>query len=120
MTEAEIKGIIANAKAHHEEIYVINWGATMTLADFFIIRNVYGSKKQIALKLSKVEYGEFGVSERTIPTEKVCTNELYAVRLKEHDKYTGLASDLQIHYGFSGWKTATKWDGTPEYQNTCD
>lgn len=119
MDAAKIEETIQYALMAHRTIYVRNWGATMALANFYVIKHVEGSTKKVALELAKEEYGEFGVSERTIPTDRLLSHSVHAVREKPHGEYTGLAPDTQIN--FSGrWETVTRWDGKPQRQNTCD
>lgn len=113
MDAAAIEATIADARHAHPTIYVLQYGYSMTLVDFYVLRQVNGSKKDVALRLAKKEYSkEFYVEERAIPTEKICTNEIHAVREKD--------GKVQIHAGLTGWQTVEIWCGEPMYQNTCD
>ena len=113
MTQAEIDAQVSATLEEHPTIYVLQYGHTMTLVDFYVLRPVNGSKKDVALKLVKHEYSkELYVEERAIPTERVCTREIHAVRMKN--------GEVQIHAGIIGWQTVKMWCGNPMYQNTCD
>lgn len=113
MTQQEIEAQVAATLEEHPTVYVLQYGYTMTLVDFYVLRKVAGSKKEVALKLAKHEYSKaLYVEERAIPTEKICTYEIHSVREKN--------GELQIHAGLTGWQTVRPWDGRPEYQNTCD
>lgn len=113
MTQAEIDAQIERVLVEHPTVYVLHYGYTMTLVDFYVLRNVTGSKKQVAVKLQKKEYSKaLYIEERAIPTEKICTYEIHSVREKN--------GELQIHAGLTGWQTIEKWNGHPLYQNTCD
>ena len=111
MEREKIEETIREAMNAHRTIYVRNWGATMTLANFHVIKYVEGSSKKVALELAKEEYGEFGVSERTVPTERILSYSVHAVREKEG----------RTEINFNGrWDEVKVWDGKPEIQNTCD
>lgn len=118
-TAFDAKKQAAEVEEQHPDVWVVQWGATMILSDFFIIRNVSGSTKRVALKLMDTEYGPFG-EQRCIPRKEVLVHEVYAVRERPHGAYTGLAPDTQIHFGLDGWKTARRWDGKPQVINTLD
>ena len=86
-----------------------------SLANFFVLRKMEGSSsKRVALEIYHDEYSEdedSNVSEFAVPTGRISTDFIHAVRMKKHGEYTGLAPYVQIYVEELGWKTATKWDG---------
>ena len=96
----------------HEEIYVLYWGATMRLADFFILVPVENSEKKFAVKLSGIEYGEWE-DQQKVPTAKTILNEIHEVRVD--------GDEIRIRFGWGKkWQNLHKWDGKPVRIDTLD
>lgn len=62
-------------------IWVRHWGATMVLADFYVIIPIQDSKREVAVRLQDIEYGPFG-AQRTVPTPMISTFECHEVRVR--------------------------------------
>lgn len=63
-------------------IWVRHWGATMALADFYVIIPIQDSKREVAVKLQNIKYGPFG-AQRTVPTPIMSAYECHEVRVRD-------------------------------------
>lgn len=103
---------ISDAKNLGTVYVMINGYKGSIIANFFVLRDIAGSTKKVALEVYHDEYGEDeNVSEFAVPTGRVSTKFAHNVRMKKHGEYTGLAPDTQIFIPEIGWRTVTKWDG---------
>lgn len=87
-----------------------DWGATMTLAHFYVIIPIQGSKREVAVRLQDIEYGPFG-AQRCVPTPRLSTYECHEVRVR----------DGQPEARFHGeYEKLHRWNGKPQVINTLD
>ncbi len=94
-----------------QSIYVVKWGYSMILADFFVLLKV-SKNKFIALKLPKEERQEGIRQEYAMPIKDIPDlKETYPVRIKD--------MEIEIKYA-SQYRKAYAWDGKPVSIDTYD